>query len=196
MSDADDLGISIEDPDDEDLDEFDDDEGDGGGAGLPPAVKIAILVAAVAGLGFGAFILTQKLIIPRLGGTEAVQNFKQRQAEKRLEKAEEEKLEKKKGPLIQHAITGFTVNLAGPRRNLLTFNLQLEIYSEDAVEELTEKEYLIRDAMLSYFGARTLQEITTREFMVTAKDTIKSLLNSIVEGEPVDAVYFTQFLFQ
>ena len=196
MSDDGDLGISIEDPDDEELDEFDDEDGDGGGAGLPPAAKIAILATAVIGLGFGAFILTQKLIIPRLGGSEMVQNFKDRQAEKRLEKAEEKKSEKKKGPVFQHPITGFTVNLTGRRRSLLTFDLLLEVYSEEAVQQLSDKEYQIRDAMLLYFGARTLQEITTREFMVGVKDTIKAMLNNMLGDEMVDAVYFTQFIFQ
>ena len=194
MSDAEEMGIPIEDPDDfEDGDEFEDDDE---GGGLPPVVKIAILVLAVAGLGVGAFMLTQKIIIPSLGGSEMVQNFKQRQAEKRLAKAEEKKLEKNKGPVIQHPILGFTANLTGRRRNVVAFDLLLEVYSEEADQQLTDREYLIRDAMLIYFGARTLQEISTREFMVSVKDTIKSIVNNILDEGSVDAVYFTQFIFQ
>lgn len=194
MSDAGEMGIPIEDPDDfEDGDEFEDDDE---GGGLPPVVKIAILVLAVAGLGVGAFMLTQKLIIPSLGGSEMVQNFKQRQAEKRLAKAEDKKLEKNKGPVIQHPILGFTANLTGRRRNVVAFDLLLEVYSEEADQQLTDREYLIRDAMLIYFGARTLQEISTREFMISVKDTIKSIVNNILDEESVDAVYFTQFIFQ
>lgn len=194
MSDAEGMGIPIEDPDDyEDGDEFEDEDG---GGGLPPVVKIAILVLAVAGLGVGAFMLTQKLIIPSLGGSEMVQNFKQRQAEKRLAKAEDKKLEKNKGPVIQHPILGFTANLTGRRRNVVAFDLLLEVYSEEADQQLTDREYLIRDAMLIYFGARTLQEISTREFMISVKDTIKSIVNNILDEKSVDAVYFTQFIFQ
>ena len=195
MSDAGETGIPIEDPDfDEAGDEFEEDGEDG--SGLPPAVKIAILVLAVAGLGFGAFVLTQKIIIPSLGGIEMVQNFKQRQAEKRLAKAEEKKSEEKKGPVIQHPITGFTANLTGRRMNIVAFDLLVEVYSEEADQRLTDKEYQIRDAMLIYFGARTLQEISTREFMVVVKDTIKMMLNEILGEDMVDAVYFTQFIFQ
>ncbi|MCH7575631.1 MAG: flagellar basal body-associated FliL family protein [Candidatus Marinimicrobia bacterium] len=195
MSDAGELGVPIEDPDlDEDGDEFEEDGETGGG--LPPVVKISILVLAVAGLGFGAFILTQKLIIPTLGGTEMVQNFKQRQAEKRLAKAEEKKSERKKGPVIRHPITGFTANLIGRRRNLVAFDLLLEVYSEEADEELTDKEFQIRDAMLIYFGARTLQEISTREFLVEVRDTIKTMLNNILGEETIDTVYFTKFIIQ
>ena len=57
-------------------------------------------------------------------------------------------------------------------------------------------DFQIRDAMLIYFGARTLQEISTRELLTTVRDTVKKMLNGFLEDELVDTVYFTKFIIQ
>lgn len=189
MSEIDDRGIPVEDPDEEE--EEHEEEGDEGSeGGFSPILKLLLLVVLLGGLVTGAYFVTQKLIIPKLSSSETVQDVK-----KRLNQPKKEK-PKKKGPVIRHQLLGITANLAGPRRNLVSFDLMMEIYSEDAQEELIDKEFQIRDALLIYFRARSLQEISTRQFLVTVRDTLKRMLNSTLEGDPVDTVYFTKFIVQ
>ena len=190
MSELEERGTSIEDPDDEENGEEQEEESGGKGPGI--VVKLALIVVVFGGLAFGAYMLTQKVIIPMIGKNETVQAFKERLNQPKEEK---EKKVKDRGDPIRHNVDGMVANLSGSRR-VVAFDLLLEVYSKDAQKELVDKDFQIRDAMLIYFGARTLQEISTREFLVTVRDTIKTMLNGFLEDAPIDTVYFTKFIFQ
>ena len=191
MSETEGPDIPIEDPDDDE--DFDDGEGESGGKGPGIVVKLLLIVVVFGGLAVGAYMVTQKVIIPMLGDNQTVQALKERINQPKEKK---KKKGKERGDPIRHTVEGIVANLAGPRRNLVAFDMLLEVYSEDAQEELVDKDFQVRDAMLIYFGARTLQEISTREFLVTVRDTVKRMLNDFLKDEPIDTVYFTKFIIQ
>lgn len=179
---------------------------------LPPFVKLIILVAGVLILAAGAFFLTQKVILPQVKKihvmeriTEVKQKLQKPKREEDIEDISEDiskekkkkKKKEKKGPVIKHPITGITANIAGGRgRTFVALDIMVEATSEDSRDEMVDKEYQIRDALIFYFRGRTLREIATREFQLSARDTVRSIINSIIESEPVDTVFFTTFLIQ
>lgn len=173
---------------------------------LPPFVKLIILVAGVLILAAGAFFLTQKVVLPQVKKihvmekiTEVKQKLKKPKREEDISdiSKEKKKKKKKKGPVIKHPITGITANIAGGRgRTFVALDIMIEATSEESRDEMIDKEYQIRDALIFYFRGRTLREIATREFQLSARDTVRSIINSIIESEPVDTVFFTTFLIQ
>jgi flagellar basal body-associated protein FliL len=185
-----------------------------GSGPLPPFVKLIILVAGVLILAAGAYFLTLKVVLPevkKIHVMEKITEVKQKlqkpkreedrskEEEKEEEKEEKKKKKKKKkqAPVIKHPITGITANIAGGRgRTFLAMDIMVETTSEESRDEMIDKEYQIRDALIFYFRGRTLSDVATREFQLSARDTVRSIINSIIESEPVDTVFFTTFLIQ
>ena len=163
---------------------------------LPPFVKLIILLAGVLVLVAGAYFLTQRVILPQVRGISVVE--KMTEVKQRLQKPKKKtEKKKKKGPVIKHPITGITANIGDSRgRRFVAMDIIVETTSEESRDEMVDKEYQIRDALIFYFRGRTLSEIATREFLITARDTVRGIINSIIESEPVDTVFFTTFLIQ
>ena len=163
---------------------------------LPPFVKLIILLAGVLVLVAGAYFLTQRVILPQVRGIPVVE--KMTEVKQRLQKPKKKtEKKKKKGPVIKHPITGITANIGDSRgRTFVALDIIVETTSEESQDEMVDKEYQIRDALIFYFRGRTLREIATREFLITARDTVRGIINSIIESEPVDTVFFTTFLIQ
>ncbi len=163
---------------------------------LPPFVKLIILLVGVLVLVAGAYFLTQRVILPQVRGISVVE--KMTEVKQRLQKPKEKtEKEKKKGPVIKHPITGIAANIGGSTgRMFVAMDIIVETTSEDSRDEMVDKEYQIRDALIFYFRGRPLKEIATREFQITARDTVRGIINSIIESEPVDTVFFTTFLIQ
>ncbi len=174
---------------------------------LPPFVKLIILVAGVMMLAAGAYFLTQKVILPQMKVilpqikkspvAEKITEVKQKLQKPKREEDKKKSKKKKKGPVINHPITGIIANIASGRgRTFLAIDMMVETTSEESRDEMVDKEYQIRDALIFYFRGRTLSDVATREFQLTARDTVRSIINSIIESEPVDTVFFTAFLVQ
>ena len=154
---------------------------------LPPAVRWIGLCVGATVLVMAAFFITRKLIMPSV--EEMAMGGKITEAKEKMQR-------KKRGPAVQHTIQGVTANTAGSLgRRFVTFYLTLDT-TEDFREELVEKDYRIRDALIAYFRGRTVQELSSARFHLTAKDTIRSIINGMLEDEPVDSVYFTAFFIQ
>lgn len=104
---------------------------------------------------------------------------------------------KKNGSVIKYPITGITANIGGSRgRTFVVMDIMVETTLEESRDEMVKKDSQIRDALIFYFRGRTLREIATKEFLLSARDTTRSIINSIIESEPVDTVFFTTFLIQ
>ena len=193
MSEIEERGIPIEEPEGEPEPEPEEEEPKESRP-LPPFVKLIILLVAAAVLAAGAFFVTQKVVLPRVKKSPVGESLTE--VKQKLQKPKKKKKEKK-GPVIRHPIQGITANTAGSLgRRFVTLDLMVETTSEESQKEMVEKEYQIRDALIYYFGGRSVQEISTREFMVVARDTVRALINSVLESEPVDTVFFTTFLIQ
>lgn len=182
MTEIEDRGVPIEEPDEPEEQES---------KPLSPLYKWVGLVIVVIGLGVGAFFLTTKVILPLLKATPIGERMLQVK-----QKVNKPKKKVWKGSIVNHAIQGVTVNAIGPRGlQFVTFDLNVEV-PETAKEELIKKENQIRGALISYFVERTVKELSTRQFHVAARDTMRAIINSVIEGEPVDTAYFTRFLIQ
>lgn len=193
MSEIEQRGVPIEEPE-EPLEE---EEEERERRPLPPFVKLIILVASVLIMAAGAFFLTQKVVLPRITKTSVGEKITEVKQKLQRPKKEKKKEKEKKGPVIKHPITGITANLAGSMgRRFVAMDIMVETTSQESRNEMIEKEYQIRDALIFYFGGRTIREISTRQFMLTARDSVCSIINSIIESEPVDTVFFTTFLIQ
>ncbi len=166
---------------------------------LPPVVKLLILIAGVAIMAGGAFFLTTKVILPtvtRSAVGDKMTEVKQRLQEPRKKKEKKEK-KKKAGPVINYPIAGITANTAGSLgRRFIVVDLMVETTSEKIRDEMIRKDYQVRDALIYYFGGRSVQEISTRGFMISSRDTLRSIINSVLESGSVDTVFFTNFLIQ
>ncbi|MFC1618650.1 flagellar basal body-associated protein FliL [Candidatus Neomarinimicrobiota bacterium] len=183
---------------------------------LPPFVKLLILLASVIVLAAGAYFLTKKVILPQVSRsavgdkiTEVKQRLQQpKREDEGIDEAVDEgkgkearkksrKKKAKKGEVLRHEIKGITANTAGSMgRRFVVMDLLVETTSEESKKQMGEVEYQIRDALIYYFSGRTVSEIATRDFQHTARDTIRSMINSIIDSEPVDTVFFTTFLIQ
>ncbi len=182
MTEIEDRGQHIEEPDEPEEQES---------KPLSPLYKWAGLVMVVIGLGVGAFFLTAKVILPLLKATPIGE--KMLQVKQKINKPKKKVW---KGPMVDHAIQGVTVNAAGPRGlQFVTFDLNMQV-PESAKETLVKKENQIRGALIAFFVERTVKELSTREFHNAARDTMRAIINSVIEGEPVDTAYFTRFLIQ
>ncbi len=163
----------------------------GGGGGIPPIAKLLLLVLAVVGLGAGAFFLATKIIVPKITNSQLGDKLTERRRLKAIEKAE-----KALGPIVAHQINDITANLGGSRgRSFVNLGIHVDL-RESSLQEAIDKDYMIRDALLNYFSGRTLAEMSQRNFQVSVKDTLKGMINAVLEGSPVDSVYFTNFLIQ
>ena len=182
MTEIEDRGQPIEEPDEPEEQES---------KPLSPLYKWVGLVVVVTGLGVGAYFLATKVILPLLKATPIGEKMLQVK-----QKMNEPKKKVWKGPVVNHAIQGVTVNAMG-RRGLqfVTFDLNMEV-PEAAKDELLKKENQIRGALIAYFVERTVKELSTREFHIAARDTMRAIINSVIEGTPVDTAYFTRFLIQ
>lgn len=214
MSEIEERGIPIEDAEEE-PEEVEDEEVQESKP-IPPLVKLLILLGTVLVLAAGAFFLTKKVILPQIARStvgDKITEVKQRlqqpkredgsidEAEDKGEGSEVRKRSRKKkakrGEVLRHEIKGITANTAGSMgRRFVVMDLIVETTSDDSKKQMAELDYQIRDALIFYFGGRTIQEIATREFQYTARDTIRSMINSIIDSEPVDTVFFTTFLIQ
>jgi len=193
MSEIGERGTPADEPEptpDEDEEEQEDDES----KPLPPIVKLLLLLVGVVALAGGAYLLTTQVILPRI--TQTSVGEKLTEVKQKLQKPKKKK-EKKKGPVIKHPILGITANTAGSLgRRFVAFDLMVETTSEEAQQEMIAKDYQIRDALIFYFAGRTVREIATRDFQFIARDTVRSLINRVLEEGEVDTVFFTSFLIQ
>ncbi len=194
MSEIEEQGASVEDRGQRIEEERREEEAPRESRSIPPIVKLLILVAGVAAMVAGAYFLTKLVILPQVKDVPAVERLVT-SARERVQRSREEREEeeRERGPVITHSIDNIVANIGG---RILMLGVIVETTSEDARDEMVEREYQIRDALLFFFRGRTLNEISTTEFMNTARDTIRSIINSIIEDEPVDTVFFTDYFIQ
>ena len=94
------------------------------------------------------------------------------------------------------SIAGVIVNPAGTGgRRYLMVDLALETADEETLAEVGTREVVIRDAVVRVLGERTVDELASITHRAALKDTLRSHVNGILEGE-VDRLYFTQYVLQ
>lgn len=90
----------------------------------------------------------------------------------------------------------FLVNLSGSRgRKLVKINMELEMSSADAQEEVEKIKPKIRDYIIIIVSSKSYAEISTKEGKDSLREEIKNQVNLFLTKGRINKVYFTEFLF-
>ena len=94
-------------------------------------------------------------------------------------------------------IDDLLINPAGSGgKRFLVVSLGVETQEGAVLAELTEKDIVVRDAVLRLLSRRTAEELGAIELRTEIKDEVLSELNDILQKGEIDRLYFTQYLLQ
>jgi flagellar protein FliL len=99
------------------------------------------------------------------------------------------------GEFVQ--ISGMIVNPArSDGKRFLMVDLGLESSSSAVLNELQQKEIVVRDTILKVLGSRTVDELASLEHRNVMKEDILDAINSVLNRGTVEYLYFTQYVLQ
>ncbi|MFQ5355118.1 MAG: flagellar basal body-associated protein FliL [Mariprofundaceae bacterium] len=148
-------------------------------------LQIIIIILLIAVLGLGGFIAWKltNLEIPAAGTSQ--------EEEKPLEEPAEKK------PAILMDLDKVTVNLADEvERRYLQATITLAIVDEEGVAKVEEHKTQIRDLIITLLANKEFKEVRTSQGKHALKEELVYRINTIVGGEPVVSVYFSNFVAQ
>jgi flagellar FliL protein len=165
------------------------------------AILIPIAVLSICGgalFSFSQYAVVSRVVATALGTTSpqaAADGSKPASGAADAEQEDED--EEDEGFGLFHEITGMTVNPAetGGSRYLLV-NVALEASDQKTIDQIGEREFVVRDAMLNVMAQKTVPEladITQREAL---KDTLLYTVNQVIDEGQVRRFYFTQYVMQ
>ena len=94
-------------------------------------------------------------------------------------------------------LQGFIINPAGTDgTRYLMINLGLESAEGGVLEELKEKEVVVRDTVLKLLGQRTVEELADISLRTQLKQELRDAVNAVLRKGKIDRVYFTQYVLQ
>ena len=104
-------------------------------------------------------------------------------------------------PRIQYGqfmeIQGLIINPAGTDgTRYLMVNLGLESRSAGILEEVEEKEVVVRDTILKVLGRHTVEELADISRRSDLKNELRAAVNAIVGQDQIQRMYFTQYVLQ
>ncbi|GIV61240.1 MAG: hypothetical protein KatS3mg044_0106 [Rhodothermaceae bacterium] len=94
-------------------------------------------------------------------------------------------------------LQGLIVNPADSEgRRYLMVNLGLEVNKESVLEELSQKDMVVRDTVLRLLSARTVAELADISLRETIKQELMQEINRVLAEGKVQRLYFTQYVLQ
>ena len=81
-------------------------------------------------------------------------------------------------------------------KRYLMIKIGLESDKAKALEEVKEKEVVVRDAILRNLSARRVEDLASIEKRDDLKDGLREAINTILEKGEVTRLYFTQYVLQ
>lgn len=98
---------------------------------------------------------------------------------------------------VMYEIPDITINPAqsGGQRYLVV-SIGLQLRNEDDLIDLQRKEVIIKDAIISTLGKKTVPELAQIETRTELKQEIGILINQIMNKSAVRNLFFTQFVMQ
>lgn len=94
-------------------------------------------------------------------------------------------------------IDGLIVNPAGTDGSrYLMVTVGLESSSGRVIRELGEKEVVVRDAILTVLGHKTVAELASIGQRDALREELRQAVNAILRHGQVDRLYFTQYVLQ
>ncbi|MBM7603315.1 flagellar FliL protein [Metabacillus crassostreae] len=91
-------------------------------------------------------------------------------------------------------IPEITTNLSSG--NIVRLSFKIETDSKKAMEELTQREFQVRDIIISELGNMTTEQLEGKEGMDKFKELIKQKINELMQEGKVNKVYTTSYILQ
>lgn len=94
-------------------------------------------------------------------------------------------------------VQGLIVNPAHTEgRRYLMVNVGLESAQPKVLEELEQKEVVVRDTLIKLLGHHTVEELAAIERRAQLKEELRQAVNGLLSKGAVDRIYFTQYVLQ
>ena len=92
----------------------------------------------------------------------------------------------------------FTTNMSreGNAGKFLRTQIRVEMSDKDLVDEMKDKNILLRDAVISTMSDKRFTQISSKKGKIKLKEEIKNRLNSVLQEGEIEEVYFTIFIIQ
>lgn len=91
----------------------------------------------------------------------------------------------------------FIVNLAGSKgRRIAKVNMELELNGSNVQEEIEKRKAQIRDIIIIILSGKTYDEVSNKEGKETLREEVKDTVNAFLTKGKIQAVYFTEFIYQ
>jgi flagellar basal body-associated protein FliL len=162
------------------------------------------LVATILGVGLGA--TQSSRLAGVLPGTHAPAAAEGHGEEADAEPAHDEEADEEHGSDGEeeghgefYQIEGLIVNPSGSDgRRFLLVNVGFETSNPTTMEELSSKDVVIRDAIVSMLARRTVPELASTAVREALKDSLRIQVNDVLgrEAGHVNRLYFTQYVLQ
>jgi len=154
--------------------------------GLPPIVLYVII--AVVMVGVGVTVGTKFM-----GGTKTAEGEQATEEKAKVDKKEH----KEDQPTELFMVNELVVNPAGTEgTRFLSASIGLETYSKTTLEILEKKEPLVRDALITILGSKTIDQLSDPKQKEIIRFQIKKRTEQLLQVDDLSAVYFTQFILQ
>lgn len=145
-----------------------------------PLIKIAALVVILAALGGGGFFAYGKFFNKAPAEAEQGQTAAARP---------EKQVICDWDPML--------VNLADPGgKRYLKLGMKMELSSERILEEMKNRSFQIKDAMLMILSSKEFDDIATPSGKQALKQEIMAQMNKILKQGQVKEIFFTDFIVQ
>ena len=94
-------------------------------------------------------------------------------------------------------LQGLIINPSGTEgRRYLMVNVGLETGNAKVLEELEQKDIVVRDKILQLLSLRTVPELSDIALREEIKEQLLTEVNSVLEEDRVTRLYFTQYVLQ
>ncbi|MBN2227394.1 MAG: flagellar basal body-associated FliL family protein [candidate division Zixibacteria bacterium] len=100
-------------------------------------------------------------------------------------------------PAALYMINDIIVNPAGTAgTRFLSASIGFESFSPETAKRLEEREPLVRDALISILGAKTIEQLSDPKQKEIIRYQIKKRTEQLLRVDDLAAVYFTEFILQ
>lgn len=143
------------------------------------------------------YFLITIFVVPKMssGDSQKTKNEHTKNADGVEENASAEEV-KNPGKYV-FAVKDIIINPAGTGgARFLLATVGIEVADEEELKAIEGKDVLVRDALNTIFGAKTLEQLDDQTNREALRKEIKTALNKTLRPEKVHQVYFSKFIIQ
>ena len=167
----------------------------------PDAGAAGAAVTATSKKSKRALVLILLLLVPAAGGAWAALNQYARLSQIAEGAGLTGETEEESAQPIEYGlfteIQGLIINPAGSEgRRYLMVNVGLETAESGVLEEIEEKQIVVRDAIIKRLGERSVEELADITLRNEIKEQLRDTVNTVLRKGEVDRMYFPQYVLQ